>query len=275
MEATYCACVLANIEGLNDFPAAKDSTHTPTLAALDARTQKLEGATPGLLAPPPSTPVTWDSLAWRVARVNANSNRFALAMKHAPEVPLSGSLDLLDSIVASLNCKAPGTITFGSDERRGAAGEDGDADDEKTVCDDKDADERRHDVLRQRVCYAVGKRGMKIDRVPYNLGTTCSLALYLSLAVEKGTSQPIRRPGMCGAGIPPNWSGPPPPASRVVRVSKHYTCRYHGRKSLGSRIGGFFKKMAWWRKDTSNDIDSDSDSGSDTTSSSGSSIVDH
>lgn len=286
MKATYCACILANLEGLNNIPS-KDSSFTQTLAALDKRAQKLEAFTPGLLAPPPVAPLTWDSLIWRVARLSTNSNRFTSVLKSAPEVPLCASLDLIDSIIASINNAAPGSVFLISDAKWGIPIDKGGADDEKTVCDEKDADERRLDVLRQRLCYAVGKRGDKIDSVPYDLQATCSLALYLSLDIEKSNASSRRPPGMNTKGMVPgpprDWGGAPPrPVNTTIEVTKpcrRTCCRKENRRkktSIGSRIGGFFRKLAWWKgkKDTSYDSDSDSSCGSYTTSSSGTSIVD-
>lgn len=278
MEATYCVCVLANLEGLNNYLSREESSLAPTLAALDTRTQKLEDATLGLLPPPPVTPLTWSSLAWRVARLSANNSRFVSVLQSAPEVPLSASLDLLDNIVASLNNKFPGALLVKGDAKRSLPTDEGDADDEKTVYDDKDADEKRLDVLRQRLCYAIGKRGKKIDCVPYSLPATCSLALYLSLDVEKSGALASRPPGWNARGMAPD----PPRPTRTIEITRpcRRKCCRRGRPrkgaSLGSRIGGLFRKLAWWKgkKDAGCDSDSDSSSGSDTANSTGSSIVD-
>ena len=281
MEAIYCACVLANIEGQKHQTPLPDRALTLTLAALDDRTQKLEGLTKGLLAPPPSTPLTWDSLAWRVARLAAQAP-CVLTLPCIPEVPLSPSTELLDSIVRSLINKSPGIIPQKGDLKRASQltgdspGDDGDAeDDEKTVCDDKDADEKKLNIIRQRLCFAVGKRNRKIARVPYDLSRTCSLGLHLSLDIEKNLPPgPVRMPA------PPGWNGPP----RPIVVNRRCACTCHGKKhrmrpspSFGRRVGRFFGKLAFWKRSSGNDSDSDTASycGSDSSSSSGTSIVDH
>ena len=275
MEAVYCACMLANLEGLTHSALPKEPLLAPTLAALDARTQKLEGSRPGLLAPPPPTPLTWSALAWRVARVAFKTNSMGIALVTIPQVPLSASHELLETIIDSLNNTAPGTIPDQAHARRTAPADDGD--DEKTVCDDKDADEKRLNVIRQSVCFALGKRNKKIGQVPQDLAATCSFALYLCLEVERWPTK-IGRP-------PPSWHvGPPPPPNLqagvprgTIGVAKRCQCSCHSRReekkpSMGSRIGGFFRKMAWWRK---KDEGTDSDTESCyTTSSSGTSIVD-
>lgn len=265
MEAIYCACVLANLEGINSPRIELQLNLIPTLSALDLRAQKLEGATSSLLPPPPTAPLTWDSLAWRVARLS-NSSRFCIPIQSSPEVPLPPSLDLLERTIEGMNLKQPGVVPVVCDVVKRA--DEADGDDEKTVCDDKDADARKLDIVRQRLCFAIGKRGRKLSTVPYDLAGTCSLALYFSLEIEKAGG-PMPRP-MRAMGMPP------PP--RQLTITKRCRCKCNRKKpSFGSRVGGFFGKLAWWRRKKDDD-DSDSDvssyCGSSTASSSMTSIVD-
>ncbi|KAL2111894.1 hypothetical protein VUR80DRAFT_9105 [Thermomyces stellatus] len=264
MEAIFCACMLANLEGVNNTPPEHESLIVATLSALDIRAQKLEGSTPGLLAPPPTTPLTWNSLAWRVARV-ANSGRFWITYHATPKVPLDASLDLLDSIVESINIKVPGTIPVSREVNGATAGDEGDGEDEKTVCDDNDADGRRLDLIRQRLCFAVGRRGMKIGEVSYDLSSTCSLAPYLALDIEK-TASPLSRPRKTTAM-------PPPRPPQTITITRRCKCRCNRKKvTLGRRVYGFFTSLAWWKKkrwdDDGSGSDTDSFCGSSTTSSS-------
>lgn len=271
MEAIYCACVLANLEGLSNTPPKKDvvSTLTPTLSSLDLRTQKLEGASNGLLAPPPTAPLTWDSLSWRLARLSY-SGRFCMTLQSTPEVPLAPSLELLDRIIDGINIKLPGTVSLSTEGAK--RGDEADGDDEKTVCDDKEADARRLDLVRQHLCFAIGRRGRRVGSVPYDLAGTCSLALYLSLEIEKAPPPISRPPRAMGMGIPP-------PQARQITITKRCRCRCNRKKpGLGTRVAGFFGKLAWWkRKRSGNDSDSDSDGssycGSSTASSSRTSII--
>lgn len=274
MEATYCACLVANLEGLKHSPLPEESLLAPTLSALDLRTQKLEGSSWTLLAPPPSTPLTWTSLAWRVARVVAHTQRHTATLQSAPDAPLPPSAELLEKIVAGLNAKNPGTVPDREKTAfdKSAACDDKTLDDEKTVCGDKDVcDERRLNVIRQSLCHAVGKKNRKIVKVPYDLSGTCKLAMRLSLELERDTPFGMWRPGG------PQRQGQAPISTTVHR---HYVCRCHrkrGSRSFASRVGGFFGRLAWWRRRKDNDSDSDSDSDSSccaTDSSSSSSIID-
>lgn len=282
MEATYCACLIANLEGLKSAPLPAEPFLAPTLSALDLRTQKLEASSRALLAPPPSTPPTWTSLAWRVARVAAaHTQRRDVALEPAAEAPLPPSGELLEKIVARINGRSPGTVI--GKEASVLDGvvvcEDKALDDERTVCGDKDVyDEKRLNVVRQSLCHALGRNNRKVVDIPYDLSATCRLAMRLALELEKdlpfdmwlrrGTVPGPPRPGM-GIGMGP----------RITNVHKHrhYVCRCHRKRgrSFGSRVGGFFGRLAWWRK---KDDGSDSDSESSccaTESSSGSSIIDH
>lgn len=250
MEATYCACIIANLEGIRNSPLPEEPLLAPTLIALDLRTQKLEASSRTLLAPPPSTPLTWTSLAWRVARVAAHNQRLGTTLQPQPEAPLPPSGQLLERIVAGINARSPGTVLqkeIPVHDGVVPACEDKALDDEKTVCGDKDAcDERRLNVIRQSLCHALGTKVRKITEVPYDLSGTCRLAMRLLLDLEKNTPfnkwlppGPGPRPGM-GLGVGP----------RITTVHKRYVCRCHRKRgrSFGSRVGGFFGKLAWWRK---------------------------
>lgn len=263
MEATYCACLVANLEGQRRTPLLEEPLLAPTLSALDLRIQKLESSSHILLAPPPCTPLTWTSLVWRVTRVAAHTQRHTLVPLAAAEAPLPPSTELLEKIVAGINARNPGTVPVRdkSPSDKSVICDDKVVDDEKTICGDKDVcDEKRLNVVRQSLCYALGVNDKKIINVPYDLSDTCKLAMRISLELEKDRPFDI-------------WIPRGPPRPQITNVHRRYVCKCHRKRgpSFGRKVGAFFGRLAFWRR-RDDDSDSDSDSSScSTDSSSGSS----
>ncbi|KAI0603433.1 hypothetical protein F4775DRAFT_32097 [Biscogniauxia sp. FL1348] len=240
MAESYCACAIANFEGLRhiDFPTG--NRLRVTLEELDSRVRRLE-STDGIARPPPMQEPSWDTLTWRISRLP----------RPVPETPvprrvpsyLSTSLALLKSTAEGMPAPVP-TIDWP---------------------DESKADEDERELLSrvaQWLCYVAGRRSFRVDSVPFEVGAVCSLALDLSLSFESRPGHPLNRrpfpapgPFPTGSGVPGrSYFGPCVCSYQKARLRDDLRSildeynRDCGRRGARWRVTGWFKKLAFWRR---------------------------
>ncbi|KAI1176014.1 hypothetical protein F4777DRAFT_578438 [Nemania sp. FL0916] len=254
----YCATVISNYEGWKGVQIvySKEGMQTTT-DRLDARVRRLERMD-GINPPPPMDTPSWDSLMWRVARLHRKMpmlppglNKLAAAPPH-----ITATIPLLKSVVGCMHWT--GSPSW-------------------TALVEKDADFEEDELLRamaQFLSYVAGTRRHKVTGT-FDLKDNCKLALDLSLE---------ENPFVATGPRPPPGMRPPPP--RVVPVPCCHRCPCHNgnkqlaakpsilrwmtgkyneerrakRMTVGGRIAGAFRKLAFWRRSRYPDTDSDTSS---------------
>ncbi|KAI1378247.1 hypothetical protein F4677DRAFT_388380 [Hypoxylon crocopeplum] len=231
MAEAYCACIIANLEGMNST-LAPQADLSSTLDVLDRRTRRLE-ARSRIAPPPPMLDVSWDSLTFRVCRLSRRITNEPL--KQAPPLDDVASLPLLKSVIATINGQS--RLPWSEKE-----------------------DLEEEDLLRraaQWLCFYAGQRGFQIKKPTFKLGPVCSLALDLALETETGF--PIMRtmgyhPRPPGAAAGP-VIGPRAACCGCCSCSCHKNPRSSSPSSVVSirarRKGGligWIRKLAFWRR---------------------------
>ncbi|KAI0180456.1 hypothetical protein GGR52DRAFT_245114 [Hypoxylon sp. FL1284] len=256
MAEAYCACLIANVEGLKCMPLPADGELKPTLEALDGRVRVLEIRS-CVTPPPPMLDVTWDSLTWRVCRLvrSARSGRVMRewSVKKRPPLSDATSVTFLRNVVRSLDARRP----FPWPPER--------ADDKGSAVDDKDFLCR----MTQWLCHLAGQRGFQVDTCTFEPGAACALAVDLAMETESGPSfYPSLPPPH-----PPRGAGPSPYCGcccgrarrpRAPSVSSWAAESDRCGNCSGWRPFGWLRKLAFWRRKRPAYNDSDDDSLADT-----------
>ncbi|KAI1777887.1 hypothetical protein F4818DRAFT_328324 [Hypoxylon cercidicola] len=243
MAEVYCACIIANVEGLKLIPLPSDSELKPTLEALETRVRRIECRS-FITPPPPMLDASWDSLTWRVCRL-ARLRTGRRILKKTPPMSEIVSMPFLRSLTTTLEGQRP----FAWPEKDGI--------------EDKEFLGR----IAQWLCHLAGQRSYQVDNITFELQSICSLAIDLSLETESmsqgrpgGFPMPaprvIQRAGCCNCcthGCQGNSRGPP----RAPSVSSVASSR-SGRGCAKWRLFGWVKKLAFWRKKRVTDDDASS-----------------
>ncbi|XXH04681.1 hypothetical protein Hte_011103 [Hypoxylon texense] len=248
MAEAYCACIIANVEGLKYIPLPPDGELKASLEALDTRARRVESRS-NITPPPPMLDASWDSLTWRVCRL-ARLRTARRILKKTPPLTDVISLPFLRSLVTTLEA---------NQRQRSFAWP------EKEDVEDKEFLGR----VAQWLCHLAGQRGYQVENTTFELKSICSLAIDLSL--ESECMSPFARiPGM--APPPPGARMPPPRAGccnccsgcqggggrpRPVSVSSIASSR-SGRGCAKWKLFGWVKKLAFWRKKRVTDDDASS-----------------
>lgn len=241
MASTYCACVIANIEGLKRINFQRGDATKPTLEALTTRVQTLEKKH-SILCPPPTEDPTWNSLVWRVTRI-ARCTTFSRFSVQTFATPVFDEVtpDLLRKILSNVDsCK--GDRTFPALLQ---------------VMPESHVDETDFETFAmQSISYALGRQNIQVQRIPYTLADICALGLHLALEMDQPDipSKPlypmpprdiVRRPPMAACcGCRPSC-GCHCHEKRVMENRKRMRRNFSPSKA---RVVGFFQKLAWWRK---------------------------
>ncbi|KAI1085705.1 hypothetical protein F5B20DRAFT_13570 [Whalleya microplaca] len=259
MAEAYCACTVANLEGLKGIELPTGDGLRPTLEALDKRTRKLEN-TEHITPPPPMLDPTWDSLTWRICRLARRPSLRSIPRFTPPNI--QASLSLLKCAIASI--AAPVPFVFPEKEEL----------EETEVLA----------LAAQWLCHVTGHRGIRIHNMVLEIEPIYSLAVDLSLEGETripglGLNPALgmgRRPA---ANVPPAVFPPPPPRvaccgccacschskkpSKTCASSINSDSSWRDRRERAARcsVVGWFKKLAFWRRKR---IIDDSSSTSDT-----------
>ncbi|KAI1640962.1 hypothetical protein F4809DRAFT_637096 [Biscogniauxia mediterranea] len=247
MAESYCACAIANFEGLRriDFPTG--SRLRVTLEELDGRVRRLESID-GIARPPPMQEPSWDTLTWRISRLP----------RSVPEMPVPSrvpsyirtSLPLLKSTAEGM--PAPVPMAWPDESRVG----------ERELLG----------LVVQWLCYVAGRRSFRANSIPFEVGAVCSLALDLSLSFESRPGHPLNRsplpmpgPIPTGPGVPGrSCFGPCACSYEKTRlrddlrsVLDEYHRDFFRRRGARRRVAGWFKKLAFWRRKRVDDDDDD------------------
>ncbi|KAI1766376.1 hypothetical protein GGR53DRAFT_212472 [Hypoxylon sp. FL1150] len=237
MADVYCACIIANGEGLKFIPLPADSELKPSLEALDARARRIESRS-FITPPPPMLEASWDSLTWRVCRL-ARLRSGRKMLKRTPPLSDIVSLPFLRSLISTMESQRP----FAWPDKE-------DVEDKEFL-----------GKVAQWLCHFAGQRSYQVDNITFELKSIVSLAIDLSLETE--ALSPMARP---------IYAAPPPPIMRGgPRCNCCAGCRGPRRapsvSSLASSLSGrgkcsrwfgWVKKLAFWRKKRATDDDASS-----------------
>lgn len=270
-----CACYIANLEGRRHLNTT-GFNDPPFLEDLDRRLRFIELRNDSATATPTQAP-TWETLAWRVCRLDNFNNTKGMVPPKTINRSFFGSLlpdtmdvdfDTLVRIVADLVAKV--TVTPGMPPGIGVGVQGQMAPLPKLV-----DDEEKLDIIRQRLFFIAGKRQYRIAEVPLTKRQVYILAADLSLDAETTAGPPGISPfSPIGPPAPSGWVGRHGGARRKPCCGC-CTCRCH---SLSNRIDliappkkskfkNFFKfrwlrSLACWKKKKVYTSSSSSSSGS-------------
>lgn len=289
--ASYCATVIANLEGWRGAnPPTTREGRRATIERLDVRIRRLEERD-GINPPPPMDTPSWDSLLWRVARLHRKMVQPPMAGNRLPASPphIKPTMALLRSTAASLGGAAaarswPAHVKKEDGEQPFGAKDENEYDD----------DDEYIEATAQFLAYLAGSLGYKIIG-SFELPQNCKLALDLSLELDATNSgfpvgpamppvlhsRPVPYPGAGTRMGPPLPRVPPPHVRKACcgccvcachskdapkpGVLKWMTGKYAEEKQarrtgFKARIGAAFRKLAFWRRSRGDDSDSDASS---------------
>ncbi|KAI6090419.1 hypothetical protein F4821DRAFT_30431 [Hypoxylon rubiginosum] len=239
MADVYCACIIANAEGLKLIPLPADGELKLSLESLDARARRIE-ARSFITPPPPMLEASWDSLTWRVCRL-ARLRGGRKMLKKTPPISDIVSMPFLRSLLATMDGQRPFTWP------------------EKEDVEDKEFLGK----VAQWLCHFAGQRTYQVDNIAFELKSIVSLAIDLSLETESVSPlargpvyapPPQRFPQTCNCCAVCRG-----PLRRVPSVSSLASSR-SGRGKC-SKWFGWVKKLAFWRKKRVTDDDASSSTG--------------
>ncbi|KAI0166510.1 hypothetical protein GGR57DRAFT_28015 [Xylariaceae sp. FL1272] len=252
----YCATVIANLEGWMHLTNRErnEALQMPiNIQSLDSRIRALE-ALGGINSPPPCETVSWDGLSWRAARLHKRMPALEKTMDIPPHIACS--LDLLVNTLAGLGGAVPPA--------------------EKAEMD-------ATQTLRfaaQSLSHLAGRRGFKIVG-SFELEFNCLLALDLSLGNDPlAPGGPYLAPPARGGYVPRNNSpgrrqaapilvkqtkpccgccdcychdadirpSPPRRARSRSRSPRWISPRRRRAPPRREKSGGFWSKLAFWRR---------------------------
>lgn len=268
-----CASTVATLEGHKKLPFPKDVIASSTLEKLDERVRTLEICFEIHVLPPTTLP-TWESLAWRILRLDRKKRGDA---RFSPPVT-----------------KTTLGVLFPYDEDEG---EENPTDEEDPTDEDVPTDalekvasdltaltainplpsppklvdeEDRVETIRQKVFYIAGLRRCQISRVPTSKRGLYILAAELAINAEATRVAPFTRRPIAGAHIPPPPRFSPvgtkeksccgccscychPPRHAGVPRGVNIWRRQRGGRRRGGRVRrflrfGWLKSLACWRK---------------------------
>ncbi|KAI1267197.1 hypothetical protein F5Y18DRAFT_331609 [Xylariaceae sp. FL1019] len=254
----YCATVVANIEGWRHPTTNRERDEALRMPvntkSLDNRIRALE-AQDGIDSPPPCETVSWDGLSWRAARLHRRIGALEKIRNIPPHIACS--LDLLVNTLGALGGAVPPAEMDATQTLRFAA---------------------------QSLSYVAGQRGYKIIG-SFELEFNCLLALDLAL---------VNDPLAVGPSLAPPVRGGYVQRQKPINVKDTKACcgccdcychdtvirsrptrRARSRSRSGSprwipprrrrvplreeKSGGFWSKLAFWRRDKNNRNGYDSD----------------
>ncbi|KAI4869491.1 hypothetical protein F4820DRAFT_11702 [Hypoxylon rubiginosum] len=266
MAEAYCACIIANVEGLKHIPLPSDVELKLTLEALDTRARRVESRS-YITPPPPMLDASWDSLTWRVCRL-ARLRTGRRILKKAPPLSDIVSLPFLRSLMTTLDGFQPQPL-HPLHLQQVQLAQRSFSWPEKDDVEDKEFLGR----VAQWLCHIAGLRGFQVENTTFELKSICSLAIDLSLETESGppfARGPGMVPPMPGARVVPGrvgccnccthgCQGPPGPGrGRAPSVSSVASSR-SGRGGCAKwKLFGWVKKLAFWRRKRVTDDDASS-----------------
>ncbi|KAI5928602.1 hypothetical protein F4810DRAFT_12307 [Camillea tinctor] len=244
MAQSFCACAIANFEGLRRIDLPTGDRLKVTLEELDSRVRRLESID-GIARPPPMQEPSWDTLTWRISRLPRSFPEVSVPNR----VPsyIKTSLPLLKSTTESMQSPVP--IAWPDESKLG----------EKEVLSQ----------VVQWLCYIAGRRSFRVNSIPFEVGAVCSLALDLSLNSESRPGHPFNRcpipaprPVPMGPGIPGrSYFHPcicPYQKSRLKDDLRSILDEYNKdcrRRGARWRVASCLKKLAFWRRKPVKDND--------------------
>ncbi|KAH9900365.1 hypothetical protein F4778DRAFT_137981 [Xylariomycetidae sp. FL2044] len=251
----YCICVLSNIEGLKNVVLPTGSEARATIENLDRRTRGIESMM-RIAAPPPMLETSWDSLAWRICRLERLLSHVRIPINLLPPGFETVSVSLLQSILASIPATHSTARAFVWPEKE-------DLEEKELI-----------ELAAQWLWHMAGLRGMRIVHVNLELKAVCMAGADISLMAERPFIGPYTPPGGQGPvhphGIPPaphiiNMRAPP---HRKKACCGCCICSCHKRESglrddssssivlrrrRRGRWCGWLQKLAFWRRNKFND----------------------
>jgi hypothetical protein len=287
MSEVFCACFIAHFEGRRGTALPEDLLAASTLPELDRRLRLLE-IQASVTASLPTTAPSWDSLAWRIIRLQQKMSRgYSNYLTALPKTPLWAlvpqknemSLETVAAVIEDIAARQSLNMIQPQPQRNQLQQHS-----TKLLV----SDEETLDILRQRLCYMLGKARCVLDKPPGDRVAVFVRAVELSLDLENTSGSPPRYVGM-----------PPPPASWRNRPTQTKaccgccSCSCHPKQIRGGPPGGpmppvniidvpykkrqrqskikrFFKfgwmkKLACWRRRVDDDDSSSTTSGTSST----------
>ncbi|KAI1335494.1 hypothetical protein F5Y15DRAFT_419788 [Xylariaceae sp. FL0016] len=273
MAEAYCAATISNIEGWRRIQLPTGDSWRVNLENLDHRLRRLENIA-RISSPPPMVEPCWDSLTWRVCRLQQGMACPSFA--RAGPLHISPSMILLKKTTSVLRITAPMAVTRGTESW---------PETESFSKSEQEAEEQTIlTYVTQWICHLAGQHCYKIvpgaDFELADLRKVCVLALELSLAAEPPRSTPgmMRNTGVqsdmaisrncygcCGCVYHRHQQLDSPPRSVSIdrwarEPDKSVLSWLSRRKPEKSRNSGWLSKLAFWRRRSCGDSGSETSS---------------